>query len=61
MGGDDKYPSCPCDVPKYRRLYIRGGPHGNQKFVKWGIVCVRCGSVFSKRPTRATQTENNEK
>jgi hypothetical protein len=34
------------------RLYIREGGRGKQKFVAWGVTCIRCGVVYSKNPIR---------
>jgi hypothetical protein len=48
---------CPCFYTEPRRLYIREGPRGRQKFVPWGITCIRCGFVFSKRPIRISKNQ----
>ena len=54
-GGDSK--TCPCRQKWPRRLYIREGPRGKQKFVPWGITCINCGFVRSKQPIRVSKDQ----
>lgn len=54
-GGDSK--ACPCKYKWPRRLYIREGGRGKQKFVPWGITCIHCGFVRSKQPIRVSKNQ----
>ena len=40
-----------------KRLYIRQGPKGKQKFVSWGLTCLGCGVIVQEQflPEKLTE------